>query len=141
MTRGRYAWLSLIILTACVGCGPEVLESQRVASPDGTFDAVVERLDTGVGFGQDLAFDEVHVVKRGAPVREHQDDSHSVVFRIWETEVEPRLSASWVGPKRLMITYDGRVDLKYLEYVVCRFDEVSVEYAPVGLPAEPGSRK
>jgi hypothetical protein len=140
MNSGRYAWLSSIVLIACVGCGPIVEKSQRVASPDGTFDAVVERLDTGVGFGQDVAWDEVHVVPRNATVREHQRDSHSVVFVIWETEVNaPRLAASWVGPRHLVITYDSRVDL---EYAVCRFDEVSVDYSPpVGPPEEPGSRK
>jgi hypothetical protein len=136
MNDRRCPALSLIVVIACVGCGPAIEKSRRVPSPDGTLDAVVERLNTGVGFGQDLAFDEVHVVQRGASVREHRDHSGSVVFRVWETEVNaPRLDASWAGPKHLVITYDSRV---LLEYAVCHFDEVSVDYAPLQERRSPG---
>ena len=131
VNTARCVWLNSILLTACAGCEggtPVVIESQRVPSSDKVLEVVVERVDNGLGFGQGAVYDEIHVVRRGTPVLKHGDHSNTVLFYVMEeTDADNRATASWRGPRQLVITYDGR---RTPGHFVRRLGDVSVGYAP-----------
>jgi hypothetical protein len=63
-----------------------------------TFDAVAELAYTNVGYGQDVARYEIHLVRKGKLRREHGDESNPVMFLSTpHTNSEAQLVASWVG--------------------------------------------
>jgi hypothetical protein len=89
----------------------------------------VEQVDNGLGFGQVAVYDEIHVVLRGTPVLIHGDRSNSVLFYVMEeTDTDIRATASWRGPRQLVITYDGR---RTPGHVDRRLGDVAVDYAPI----------
>ena len=82
MNVSKYLWPASFF-AVCAGCQdgiPIVLESHRVPSPDNAVEAIVERVDNGLGFGQGAVYDEVHVQRARTAVTEHGDRSDSVVF-------------------------------------------------------------
>jgi hypothetical protein len=135
MGGGRCIGLGAILLIGCAGCDdgtPVVLESRRVPSPDKTLEAIVERVDNGLGFGQGALYDEVHVLRAGSPVLEHGDPGGSVLFYVMQdTNTDVPVTASWIGPRRLVITYDGR---RTPGRIVRQFGDISVDYSPVIQP-------
>lgn len=135
MSGGRCVWLGAILLIGCAGCDdgtPIVLESHRVLSPDKMLEAIVERVDNGLGFGQGALYDEIHVQRAGSPLLEHGDPSDTVVLYVLEeTDTDIRANAAWTGPRHLLITYDGR---RIPGRIVRRLGDISVDYSPVIQP-------
>jgi len=127
----RAVWLLLIPLLACGGCDdgmPMVLESERAPSPDNALDAIVERVDNGLGFGQGAVYDEIHVLIRGSSVLVHGDPSVSVVFYAQEEiNVDNRVTAHWVSARHLVINYEPR---RFCGRRTTRFGDILIDYSP-----------
>lgn len=99
----------------------------------------MERVDNGLGFGQGAVYDEVHVQRARTAVTEHGDRSDSVVFYVMEeTDADLRASASWIAPRRLLITYDPRrIHGRRIREIM----DVAVDYSPVAQPSDEGPRR
>lgn len=127
---GYTVWLT--VLLACAGCSdgaPVVLESSHVVSPAATFDATVELVDNGMGFGLGALYYEVHVETRGATIKDHGDHSKSSVFYVIdETSDDIETTAKWVGARHLVISYDGR---RTPGRLVRQASGVTIEYRPI----------
>ena len=127
----RAVWLLLIPLLACGGCDdgmPMVLESERAPSPDNALDAIVERVDNGLGFGQGAVYDEIHVLIRGSSVLVHGDPSVSVVFYAQEEiNVDNRVTAHWVSARHLVINYEPR---RFCGRRTTRLGDILIDYSP-----------
>ncbi len=90
----------------------------------------MERVDNGLGFGQGAVYDEIHIQRTGAAVLQHGVDSDSVAFYVMEeTDADIRATASWSGPRRLLIAYDRR---RNPGYFVRQLGDVTVDYSLVG---------
>jgi len=127
----RPVWFLLIPLLACGGCDdgiPIVLDSERAPSPDNILDAIVERVDNGMGFGQGAVYNEIHVLMRGSSVLVHGDASVSVVFCAEEEiNVDNRVTAHWVSARHLVINYDPR---RFCGIRAKRFGDILIDYLP-----------
>jgi hypothetical protein len=79
--KGLVAGGLLGLITAC---GPVVLASSTIPSPDGKLTATLERVDNGLGFGQGAVYDEVHVTYPWSPrfLWRHGNRDSSVVFYV-----------------------------------------------------------
>lgn len=85
---------------------PIVNRSEAYPGPDGAYVATLEVVDNGLGFGQGALYDEVHITRRGEAVGAHGDPGRSVVFYAEVTDQKANeVSVSWVGPRRLRVTY------------------------------------
>lgn len=58
---------------------PIVGQVDQFPAPDGDWIATLELVDNGLGFGQGMLYDEVHVHRRGTPVTTHGNPSDSSV--------------------------------------------------------------
>jgi hypothetical protein len=127
----RPVWFLLIPLLACGGCDdgiPIVLESERAPSPDNSLDAIVERVDNGLGFGQGAVYNEIHVLIRGSSVSVHGVPSVSVVFCAREEiNVDNGVTAHWVSARHLVISYEPR---RMYGLRAKRFGDVLIDYSP-----------
>jgi hypothetical protein len=135
MGGGRCIGLGAILLIGCAGCDNvtlAVLESHRVPSPDKSLEATVERVHNGLGIGASAIFYEIHVQRAGSPVLEHGDPGDSVLFYVMQdTNTDVPVTASWIGPRRLVITYDGR---RTPGRIVRQLGDIAVDYSPVIQP-------
>jgi hypothetical protein len=83
---------------------PVVEQSTTYPSPDQQWQATVERVENGMGFGLGAEYYEVHVHRPGYPIGMHGDRDPSVVFYLdSEGVVPPRVL--WVAPRHLVIDY------------------------------------
>jgi hypothetical protein len=132
--HSRAIWVFGVTL-ACAGCSdgvPIVLESSRVPAPDSDWVATVERVDNGLGFGQGALYDEIHVAKAGTEIDNHGDPSHSGIFYVMEeTDADLRATASWAGPRRLVISYDAR---RSPGRMLRQAGDVTIDYEPTRPP-------
>ncbi len=120
---------SLLAFAGCSDDVPVVVESSHVVSPDMTFDATVELVDNGLGFGQGALYYEVHLEMSGAAIKDHGDPSKSSVFYvIEETSNDVRATAKWTSARRLVISYDGR---RTPGRLVREVSGVTIEYRPI----------
>jgi len=101
-----------MIACAFIGAGcddgnPIVLNSSRVASPDGRWEATLEQVDNGLGFGMGRWLYEIHVQPAGTVVMYHGDPSITSVFYADEvSDAEKyRPEVKWVGPRQLVVRY------------------------------------
>lgn len=135
----KYLGTAFFLFAVCTGCQdgtPIVLESHRVLSPDKTLEAIVERVDNGLGFGQGAVYDEVHVQRARTVVTEHGDRGDSVVFYVMEeTDADLRASASWTARRRLLITYDPR---RIRGRRTREIMDVTIDYSPAAQPSDKG---
>ena len=112
------------------GCSPVVIDSARIPSPDGTMQAIVERVDDGLGFGQGGLFNEVHVQLRGTWALVHGEPSHTVVFYAEVGENgDTGATVRWVDARHLLITYNSQRTA--LGRHLRRLGPVVIDYSPV----------
>ena len=98
--------LAVLVCVSLHGEGvPAVGTSIDVASPDGRLIATVEQVDNGLGFGQGMLYDEVHVSRYPKPKFEHGDADPTVVF-YEESSDDPTDTprVTWIDSQRLRIT-------------------------------------
>ncbi len=86
--------------------GPVVEKSVSLSSPDGKWQATVESVDNGMGFGMGRLYNEVHLLPSGRVADNHGDPDPSCVFYIESEGVGKDFpTVRWVAPDRLEIEY------------------------------------
>jgi hypothetical protein len=78
-------------------------------SPDGNWIATLEEVDNGLGFGQGMLYDEVHIRRPNETIASHGDGAESAVFYIDAMgNSGDRPSLSWRDATHLDIGYDSK---------------------------------
>lgn len=118
------------------GCGgPSILSSSELLSPDSHWSVTLEHVDNGLGFGQGLLYDEVHLSAPN-PWRffwRHGEPDKSVIFYVAAADgYLPKVR--WIDPQRLLVFYPacntpGRA--------VTQLESVSISYET--FPVPPGT--
>jgi hypothetical protein len=87
---------------------PFVVRHTDLASPNGHSIATLEEVDNGLGFGQGMLYDEVHIRRPNQTISDHGDSAESVVFYI-ESSGNPgsRSTLEWRDDTHLVIGYDS----------------------------------
>jgi hypothetical protein len=83
---------------------PVVEQSTTYLSSDQQWQATLERVDNGMGFGPGVWYYEVHVHRPGYPIGMHGDRDPSLVFYL-DSEGVPPPHVLWVAPRHLVIRY------------------------------------
>jgi hypothetical protein len=92
-------------LAGCNDGWPIVKKTSRVASPDAMWEAVLEEVDNGLGFGQGVLFHEIHIQPPGTRVTYHLNESVTCVYYVGASPEAPKME--WVSARRLVVTYSG----------------------------------
>ena len=104
------AAIAVVLCLGVAGCDdgePIVLTSMRVPSPDGKSVAIVEAVDNGLGFGQGMVYDEVHVGPSDLRTVGHGNyDVYVVFYAAQEASPSGSLRVSWLDPDHVRIEYD-----------------------------------
>ena len=116
-----------VVLAGCKDGIPIVLSSSSVASPDARWEATLEEVDNGLGFGQGRAFFELHIQDKGAKVVRRCDESVSCVFCLEETS-DDKPTIEWTGPRHLTVKY--RAATAPLRQAP-RYMDVQIEYRAI----------
>jgi hypothetical protein len=145
MTIGKFILtmglgLAVAIVVACVyafsqwdGDKPIVISSLDLESPSRNWIATQETVDNGLGFGQGMLYDEVHIRAPKETISGHGDHAESAVFYIDATGASgepPRLI--WRDSTHLVISYDGRRSGgNGPGKGLTKFRGISIEYRPL----------
>jgi hypothetical protein len=109
-------------------CHPVVENSSDRLSPDFRWTATLELVDNGLGFGQGMLFDEVHVSHPHAWrfLWGHGEPDKSVVFYVYSDDT-PRHKPvlRWADAHHLVIQYSGQYEPGRQ---LTRFSEVTITY-------------
>jgi hypothetical protein len=116
------------VLAGCRDGQIIVQEYRRVASPDARWEVVLEQIDNGLGFGQGLLVNEIHVQPAGSRVTYHGNESVTCVF--WVAASEPP-TVEWIAPRRLVVTRFGS---KQPGREIARYMDVEIEYRTIDRP-------
>jgi hypothetical protein len=88
------------------------------ANPSGTFTAVVEQVDNGMGFGLGMQYDEIHLLRRGEAITDHGDASPSTIFYIGgDASAAPQVR--WIDDRHLAVSYTQSMEV-HAEHAVTR---------------------
>jgi hypothetical protein len=81
-------------------------------SSDGNWIVTLEELDNGLGFGQGMLYDEVHIRRPNETIASHGNGSESAVSYI-DSMGNPgdRPSLSWLDATHLVIVYDSNTSV------------------------------
>ncbi len=110
--------------------GGIVQQSTLFQSPDSRWQATLEHIDNGLGFGLGALYDEVHLHGPEASVGRHGASGSSVVFNIKsQGGAHPRVQ--WLSPNHLLIEYrnphkPGKC--------ITPFQGITIEYRPLPAP-------
>lgn len=103
-----------LLLSAHLGCLfqkdgiPNVIRSSRITSPNSQWDAVLDTVDNGLGFGMGLLYEEVHLERKGAVPLVHGDPGKTVIFYVEKADYDHNeVTASWTDSSHLVIEYAG----------------------------------
>jgi hypothetical protein len=109
-----------------------VVRHTDLASPNGRLIATLEEVDNGLGFGQGMSYDEVHIRPPNETISVHGDSAASVVFYT-ESRGNPdaRPSLQWRDDTHLVIGYDRASNVsgsagKHLS----SFHDIAIAYEP-----------
>jgi hypothetical protein len=116
-----------------LGCGrPTIVNSSELLSPDLRWTVTLEHVDNGLGFGQGLLYDEVHLStsKRWRLFWRHGEPDKSAIFYVNSADGYPP-KARWIDPQHLLVIYPacntpGRA--------LTRFESVFVSYETFTVP-------
>lgn len=101
-----------------------------IASPNGHWIATLEEVDNGLGFGQGMLYDEVHVHRPNEAISSHGDSAESAVFYIdamGKSSESPSLT--WRDAAHLVIGYDSKMSLSGRPgKSLSSFHGISIEY-------------
>jgi hypothetical protein len=113
------------VLAGCKDGIPFVLSSSSVRSPDAKWEATLEKVDNGLGFGQGQAFFELHIQDLGATVVRRCQESVSCVFQIEEISHNEEPTIEWTGPRQVTVKYrSSSTPIRQ----VPRYMDVQIEY-------------
>jgi hypothetical protein len=101
-----------------------------LASPDGSWIATLEEVDNGLGFGQGMLYDEVHIRRPNETIPSHGDSAESAVFYIDAMgKSSERPSLKWRDAAHLVIGYDSKMSVSgHAGKSLSTFHGISVEY-------------
>jgi hypothetical protein len=121
-------WFGTLLdyLLGITGNGPIVEKSISISSPDANWQATIERVDNGMGFGMGLEYNEVHIHSPGSSIVVHGDNSPSGVFYVESEGTEydfPTLQ--WIDPNHILIEYP---DLHKPGEAMSQFHGMTIEY-------------
>jgi hypothetical protein len=122
----------LLTLAGCDDGKPIATEKSRLLSPDRASVAVLEGVDNGLGFGQGMYYDEIHVGPADLAISDHGDLDPSVVFyaeQVASTDSAPSLH--WVDARHLVVTYDFA---RKPQKLVAEVSGIQIKYRPSAKP-------
>lgn len=109
--------------------GPIALTRVEIASPNGDWVATLETVDNGLGFGQGMLYDEIHVRRPNEEISNHGDPAESAIFyinAIGNAGKPPLLN--WRDAEHLVISYDkARSQDKRPGKCLTHFHGISIE--------------
>lgn len=85
-----------------------VLNSEDFPSPDRQWIVTLEDIDNGLGFGQGMLYDEIHVRRPGEKIAGHGDAGKSVVFYANSGGLRDGKAPQirWKDSAHILISYD-----------------------------------
>jgi hypothetical protein len=100
------------------------------SSPDMQWIATLEEVDNGLGFGQGMLYDEVHIRHPDERILEHGNDAKSAVFyadAMGKSSTRPRIK--WIDSTHLLITYSpARLESTGPGRVLGKFHGIAIAY-------------
>jgi hypothetical protein len=122
----------LLLIAGCDDGKPIATEKARLLSPDRRSVAVVEGVDNGLGFGQGMYYDEIHVGPADLSISDHGDPDSSVVFYVAQnTSTDSPPTLQWLDAKHLVVTYDVA---RKPQKLVAQIGGIQIEYRPAARP-------
>ena len=113
-----FAWLN--------ETGPSVEKFLLVPSPDSHWQAKIEVVDNGMGFGMGNIYNEIHIIEAGESPKGHGDKEPTAIFYIEAERTEKDFpTLKWVGPQQLLIEYS---DLHKPGKRLTQYRGISIEY-------------
>ena len=109
-TRQYSAFVPLACVCAALGCSdgqPILLNSYVITSPNSKMEAVVERLDNGLGFGQGRLIDEIHIKSAKIRAIDHGSDSATSAFYIEAIPDRDLPVVEWIDDQHLSVRYSN----------------------------------
>jgi hypothetical protein len=85
---------------------PLVGQVDNFPSANGQWVATLEEVDNGLGFGQGMLYDEVHIHHPDERIADHGDDDKSAIFyanSMGKSGKRPQIK--WIDSTHLLITY------------------------------------
>lgn len=102
-------------------------------SPDDRVIATLEELDNGLGFGQGMLHDEIHIHRPSEKIADHGDDDKSVIFYAnsmgRQSDAKPKIK--WIDSSHLLIVYSpGRIDGGTPGKAINEYGNIQISYNP-----------
>ncbi|MFS2007307.1 hypothetical protein ACEN9F_27205 [Duganella sp. CT11-25] len=89
---------------------PLLGQVEDFSSPDNRLVATLEELDNGLGFGQGMLYDEIHIHRPDEIIADHDDDDRSAIFYAnsmgRQSAEKPKIK--WVDSSHLLIVYSSQ---------------------------------
>ena len=106
--------------------GPIVQSSSRLRAPSSSWEAVLEEVDNGLGFGLGRLYAEIHLVQQGDAIQAHGDAVPSVIFYYDASDLPAsKPTLRWVASDRLLIeSPKGAKPGK----IIRQFGPITIEY-------------
>jgi hypothetical protein len=116
MFGGRFLIIGSIVVVLLAASGyalkswlkaePLVGQVNDFPSPDRKWVATLEEVDNGLGFGQGMLYDEVHIHHSNEKISDHGDDDRSAVFYANSMGApDKRPQIKWIDSAHLLIIY------------------------------------
>lgn len=144
----------VVVATICMVCGgcydrdkPFPIHSQEFLSPDGKWVATVELVDNGLGFGQGVLYEEVHLTEPDEPVGEHARMDSTAIFYVESGDDHGgEVSVKWLDANKLTVysVAKSRPGRMATEYRGVKVNYVLANAPPSGdgqVPGDEGQRK
>jgi len=111
---------------------PLLGQVEDFSSPDHRLVATLEELDNGLGFGQGMLYDEIHIHRPDERVSDHGDDDRSAIFYAnsmgRQTDEKPKIK--WIDSSHLLIVYSpGRIDGGMPGKAIQEYDGIQITYS------------
>ncbi|MES2115833.1 MAG: hypothetical protein V4578_11820 [Pseudomonadota bacterium] len=112
---------------------PLLGQVEDFSSPDNRLVATLEDLDNGLGFGQGMLYDEIHIHRPDERVADHGDDDRSAIFYAnsmgRQTDEKPKIK--WIDASHLLIVYSPRrIDGGTPGKAIKEYDGIQITYSP-----------
>lgn len=102
-------------------------------SPDNRVIATLEELDNGMGFGQGMLYDEIHIHRLGEKIADHGDNDKSAIFYAnsmgRQSDEKPKIK--WIDSSHLLIIYSPRrIDGATPGKAIKEYGGIKISYDP-----------